>query len=167
LSFEFEQIFDGVKRTSLKSRCNPQRLSEAQFVTDIPGTICKLRQQLILYLTIIVSDIAKQQEVVDLISVEIPTSVFDNRLLEEYVDLDSLQSVTLDWAYGAAKEDKTMINKIVLAEFLAIFEATLGFFRLTIDGVKRYFFVYIAKGLEPRDIKYVKQFEVSFERAHT
>jgi hypothetical protein len=40
---------------------------------------------------------------------------------------------------------------------LDIFEATLGFFRLTIDGVKRYFFVYIAKGLEPPDIKYLKK----------
>ncbi|MGC1929072.1 MAG: hypothetical protein WA667_08865 [Candidatus Nitrosopolaris sp.] len=30
------------------------------------------------------------------------------------------------------------------AEFLALFEATMGFFRLTIDGVKRYF-VYIEK----------------------
>jgi hypothetical protein len=34
----------------------------------------------------------------------------------------------------------------------------LGFLRLTIDGVKHYFFVYIAKGLEPRDIKYLKKF---------
>jgi hypothetical protein len=53
-----------------------------------------------------------------------------------------------------------MINKNDLAEFLAIFEATLGFFRLTINGVERYFFVYIAKGLEPGDIKYLKKFEV-------
>ncbi|MGA8080500.1 MAG: hypothetical protein WB988_01455, partial [Candidatus Nitrosopolaris sp.] len=32
--------------------------------------------------------------------VEFPASVFDSRLdsYEEYVDLDSLQSVTLDWA---------------------------------------------------------------------
>lgn len=51
-----------------------------------------------------------------------------------------------------------MINKIDLAEFLDIFEATLGFFRLTIDGAKRYFYVYIAKGLEPWDIKYLKKF---------
>jgi hypothetical protein len=50
-----------------------------------------------------------------------------------------------------------MINRIDLQEFLVIFEATLGFFRLTIDGVKRYF-VYIAKGLELRDIKYLKKF---------
>ncbi|MFZ0510528.1 MAG: hypothetical protein WAM14_02880 [Candidatus Nitrosopolaris sp.] len=120
-------------------------------------------QELIFYLTIIVNNITKQQELVDLIAVEIPASVFDNRLdsYEEYVDLDSLQSVTLDWAYGAAKERRTMINKIDLAEFLAIFEATLGFFRLTIDGVKRYFFVYIAKPLqkmiEPWDIKYLKK----------
>jgi hypothetical protein len=51
-----------------------------------------------------------------------------------------------------------MINRIDLQEFLAIFEASLGFFLLMIDGVKRYFFVYIAKGLEPRDIKYLKKF---------
>ena len=51
------------------------------------------------------------------------------------------------------------MNKIDLAEFLDTFEATLGFFRLTIDGVKRYF-VYIAKGLEPWDIKYLKFFGV-------
>jgi hypothetical protein len=50
-----------------------------------------------------------------------------------------------------------MINTIDLAEFLAIFEATLGFFRLTIDGVERYFFVYVAKGLEPGGIKYLKK----------
>jgi hypothetical protein len=42
--------------------------------------------------------------------------------------------------------------------FLYIFEATLGFFRLTIYGVKQYFFVYIAKGLEPGGIKYLKKF---------
>ncbi|MGC1929306.1 MAG: hypothetical protein WA667_10060 [Candidatus Nitrosopolaris sp.] len=42
---------------------------------------------------------------------------------EEYVDLDCLQSITLEWAYGAAKKGKTMINKNDLAEFLAIFEA--------------------------------------------
>jgi hypothetical protein len=61
-------------------------------------------------------------------------------------------------SYGAVKEGKTVINRTDLAEFLNIFEATLGFFRLTIDGVKHYFFVYIAKGLEPRDIKYLKKF---------
>jgi len=161
ISFEIVPIFDDVKRTSVKSRhaCNPQKLYEAQFVTDIPGTIHKRRQELISCLTLIVNYIAEQQELVDLTAVEIPASVFDSRLYsyEEYVDLDSLQSVTLDWAYAAAKEGKTMINKIDLTEFLDIFEATLGFFRLTIDGVKRYFFVYITKGLEPRDIKYLKK----------
>ena len=39
-----------------------------------------------------------------------------------------------------------------------MFEASLGFLRLTIDGVKHYFFVYIVKGLEPSDIKYIKKF---------
>ena len=34
----------------------------------------------------------------------------------------------------------------------------MGFLRLTINGVKHYFFVYITKGLEPRDIKYLKKF---------
>lgn len=34
----------------------------------------------------------------------------------------------------------------------------MGFLRLTINGVKHYFFVYIAKGLEPKDIKYLKKF---------
>jgi hypothetical protein len=93
---------DDVERISLKSNhtCNPQRLHEAQFVTDIPGTIHKLRQELILYLTIIVNDLTKHQELSDLTAVEFPASVFDSRLdsYEEYVDLDSLQSVTLDWA---------------------------------------------------------------------
>jgi len=32
----------------------------------------------------------------------------------------------------------------------------LGFFRLTINGVKRYF-VYIANGLAPSDIKYLRK----------
>ena len=41
---------------------------------------------------------------------------------------------------------------------IPIFEATFGFFRLTIYGVKQYFFVYVAKGLEPRGIKYLKRF---------
>ncbi|MFZ0511690.1 MAG: hypothetical protein WAM14_08800, partial [Candidatus Nitrosopolaris sp.] len=108
LSFEFKYIFDDVERISLKSNhaCNPQRLHEAQFVTDIPGTINKRRQELISCLTFIVNDIAKQQELMDLTVVEIPASVFDSRLnsYEEYVDLDSLQCVTLDWAYRAAKE---------------------------------------------------------------
>jgi len=77
---------------------------------------------------------------------------------EEYVDLDTLPSGMPGWAYGAVKEGKTVINRTQLAQFLNIFEATLGFLRLTIDGVKHYFFVYIAKGLEPRDIKYQKKF---------
>ena len=97
---------------------------------------------------------------VNLIAVEVTASVFDIRLnnYQECIDLDSLEIVTLDWAYRAAKEGKTMINRIDLQEFLGIVEATMGFFRLTIDGVKRYFFVYIAKGLEPWDIKYLKRF---------
>jgi hypothetical protein len=33
----------------------------------------------------------------------------------------------------------------------------MGFLRLTIDGVKHYFFVYVAKGSEPRDIRYLKK----------
>jgi hypothetical protein len=40
---------------------------------------------------------------------------------------------------------------------LDIFEGTFGFCRLTINGVKLYFFVYIAKGLESWDIKYLKK----------
>jgi hypothetical protein len=49
-----------------------------------------------------------------------------------------------------------MINTTDLQEFLGIFEATLGFFSLTINKVKRYFFVYIANGLAPQNIKYLK-----------
>jgi hypothetical protein len=161
LSYEIKYIFDDTERGSLKPNhtCNQQRLYEAQLVNDIPGTIRKRRQELIFYLTLIVNDMTKQQELVNLIAVEVTASVVDIRLnnYEEYIDLDSLESVTLDWAYRAAKEGKTMINRIDLQEFLVIFEATLGFFRLTIDGVKRYFFVYIAKGLEPWDIKYLKK----------
>ena len=58
LSFEFKQIFDDVKNPSLKSNhiCNPQKLSAARLVTDIPGTVCELRHELILYLTYIVND---------------------------------------------------------------------------------------------------------------
>jgi hypothetical protein len=48
------------------------------------------------------------------------------------IDLDTLPSGTPDWAHGAIKEGKTVINMTDLAEFLNIFEATLGFFRLTI-----------------------------------
>jgi hypothetical protein len=70
--------------------------------------------------------------------------------------LDSLQSVSLDWAYRAAKDGKIMISITNLQEFLNVFEATLGFFGLTINKVKRYFFVYIANGLEPQNIKYLK-----------
>jgi hypothetical protein len=89
-----------------------------------------------------------------------PSSVFDNRSdsYEEYVDLNTLPSGIPDWAYDAVRDGKTIINKTQLKQFLDIFEATLGFLRLTIDGVKHYFFVYIAKGLEPRDIKYLKEF---------
>jgi DNA primase len=80
---------------------------------------------------------------VDLTAVEVISSVLDIRSnnYEECIDLDSLESVTLDWVYRVAKEGKTMINRIDLQEFLVILEGTL-------DGVKRYF-VYIAKGLEP------------------
>ena len=85
--------------------CDPQRLQEAQFVTDIPGTINKRRQELISLLVYVVNSIAKQQGLVDLTAVEVPASIFDAHLnsYEEYVDLNSLQSVTLDWAYRAAK----------------------------------------------------------------
>jgi hypothetical protein len=161
LSWRIEVIPDDEKRL-LKSdhTCDPQTLQKAQSVTDIPGTIRKRRQELIFYLTLAcANNIYNQQELVGL-AVEVSASVFDIRLnnYEECIDLDSLESVTPDWVYRAVKEGKTMINRIDLQEFLVIFEATLGFFRLTIDGVKRYFFVYIAKGLEPWDIKYLKKF---------
>jgi hypothetical protein len=60
---------------------------------------------LILWLTLIVNDIAKQQELVDLTAVEVPSSVFDNQsnIYEEYIDLDSLQRVTLDWLIAQQK----------------------------------------------------------------
>jgi hypothetical protein len=161
LSYEIKFIFDDTKRISLKSNhtCNQQRLYEAQHVKDTPGTIHqRRRQEMIFYLTYFVNDMTKQQELVNLTAVEVTASVFDIQLnnYEEYIDLDSLEFVTLDWAYRAAKEGKTMINKIDLQELLDIFEGTLGFFRLKIDGVKRYFFVYIANGLESWDIKRLK-----------
>jgi hypothetical protein len=159
LSWRIEVIPDDEKRLLRSDHtCDPQQLQKAQSVTDIPGTVRKRRQGLIFYLTLMVNDMTRQQELVDLTAVEVTASVFDIRLNnhEECIDLDSLDSVTLDWVYRAAKEGKTMINRIDLQEFLVIFEATLGFFRLTIDGVKRYFFVYIAKGLEPWDIKYLR-----------
>jgi hypothetical protein len=157
LTFGFEQIFDHAK-TSLKVNhiCNPQRLYEAQFVRDIATTVQQRRQELILYLTFIVDQMF-QQEPIDLVALEIPDYVFEKPISEEYVDLDSLSSgIDIDWAYNVAQGHKTKIDKIMLAQFLAIFNATLGFFRLKIDGAKRYFFTYIAKGLEPRDIKYLK-----------
>ena len=57
ISFEIVPIFDDVKRKSLKSRhaCNPQKLHDAQFVADIPGTIHKRRRELISCLTFIVN----------------------------------------------------------------------------------------------------------------
>ena len=138
--------------------CSPQRLREARSIIDIPGTIHKQRQELISWLTFLVNSIANQQGLVDLIAVEVPAHIFDVRLNnhEEYIDLDSLQSVSLDWAYRAAKDGKIMISTTNLLEFLNVFEATLGFFGLTINKVKRYFFVYIANGLEPQNIKYLK-----------
>ncbi|MGA9154850.1 MAG: hypothetical protein WBZ36_30055 [Candidatus Nitrosopolaris sp.] len=158
-SFEFRSISDDVKRISVKSNhtCYPQTLREALFVTDIPGTINKRRQELIYCLTYMVNSIAKQG-LVDLTAVEVPANIFDTRLnsYEEYIDLNSLQSVTLDWAYRVAKEGKIMINTTDLQGFLGIFEATLGFFSLTINKVKRYFFVYITNGLAPQNIKYLK-----------
>lgn len=168
LSFEFRSVSDDVKRISLKSNhiCDPQRVKQAQFVTDIRSTINKQRQELIFYLyylTYTVNPIANQHELVDLTAVEVPASIFDARLnsYEEYIDLNSLQSVTLGWAYRAAKEGKTMINTTDLQEFLCIFEATLGFFSLTINKVKRYFFVYIANGLAPQNIKYLRHLRES------
>jgi hypothetical protein len=112
----------------------------------------KKRQELISLITYIFNNPTTQQELLDLTAVEIPSSVFDNRSdsYEEYVDLDTLPFGTPYWAYSALKEGKTVVNRTDLAEFLDIFEATLGFIRLTIGGVKHYFFVYIAKGLEPR-----------------
>jgi hypothetical protein len=117
----------------------------------------KKRQELNSLITLLFNNMITQQELVDLTAVEIPASEFDNRSdsYEEYVDLDT--SGTPAWG-AAVKEGKTVFNRAGLAEFLNIFEATLGFLRLTIYGVKRYFFVYIAKGLEPRDIKYLKKF---------
>ncbi len=159
MSLEIAHIFDDVKRTSLRPKhiCNQQKLYEAQFVVDIQGTITKLRQELVGDLMIIVNNMMQQQELIDLAAVEITDSVFDKPLYEDCVDLDSFQpGTTVDWAYAAAKVGKIMINKIELAEFLSTFEATLGFFRLTIDRTQRFFFAYIAKELEPRDIEYLK-----------
>jgi len=158
LDFGIEQIFDHAKKTSLKLHhvCDRQRLYKAQFVTDIATTAKQRRQELILYLTIIVDGMF-QQEPIDLAAVEIPDHVFEKPISEEYVDLDSLSSGTaIDWAYNVALEHKTKIDKITLAQFLEFFNATLGFFCLQIDGTKRYFFTYITKGLEPRDIEYLK-----------
>ncbi len=160
LSWLIEEIRDDEKRILSKSNhtCDPQKLHEAQSVTDITGTIYKRRQELISYLPIFC--VINQQELLNLSAVEIRPSVFDNRSdsYEDYIDLDTLPSGTPDWAYGAVKKGKTVINRTDLAEFLNIFEATLGFFRLTMYGVKHYFFVYIAKRLEPSDIKYLKKF---------
>jgi hypothetical protein len=164
LSWRIEEIRDDEKRILSKSNhtCDPQKLHEAQSVTDATGTIYKRRrQELISYLPIFcVINIYNQQELLNLAAVEIPPSVFDNwsDSYEEYVDLDTSPSGTPDWAYGAVKKGKTVINRTDLGEFLNIFEATLGFFRLTMYGVKHYFFVYIVKGLEPSDIKYIKKF---------
>jgi hypothetical protein len=60
--------------------CSPERLREAQSVTDIPGTIHKQRQELISWLTFLVNSIANQQGLVDLIAVEVPAHIFDVRL---------------------------------------------------------------------------------------
>jgi hypothetical protein len=161
LTFGFEQIFDHPKRTSLKINhtCNTQRLSESQFVRDKETTVKQRRQELILHLTMIVDHIF-QQEPIELVAVEIPYYVFEKPISEEYVDLDSLSSGTaIDWAYDVATKYKTKIDKIVLSQFLAIFNATLGFFRLKIDGTKQYFFTYIAKGLQPWDIEYLKNLD--------
>jgi hypothetical protein len=162
-SWEIEVIPDDEKRILSKPNhtCDPNRLHEAQSVTDTAGTIYKRRQELIAYLPLFcVNNIFDQQEILNLAAVEIPPSAFDNRSdsYEEYVDLDTLPSGTPDWAYGAVKDGKTVISRTDLAEFLNVFEATLGFFRLTIYGVKHYFFVYIPRGLDPKDIKYLKKF---------
>jgi hypothetical protein len=161
LTFGFEQIFDHPTMTSLKVNhiCNTQRLHEAQSVKDIATTAKQRRQELILYLTMIVDHIF-QQEPIELAAVEIPYYVFEKPISEEYVDLDSVSSGTaIDWAYDVATGYKINIDKIVLSQFLAIFNATLGFFRLKIDGTKRYFFAYIAKGLQPWDIEYLKNLD--------
>jgi hypothetical protein len=159
MSLEIAHIFDDVKRISSRPNhiCNQQKLYEAQFVVDIQRTITKLRQELVGDLIIIVNNMMQQQELIDLAAVEITDSIFGKPPYEDCVDLDALQPGTpVDWARAAAKVGKIMINKIELAEFLATFEATLGFFRLKIDGTQRFFFTYIAKGLEPRDIEYLK-----------
>ena len=117
LSWQFQQIFDDEKITSLKSRhaCDRQRLYDAQFVTDIPGKIHKRREELIFYLTIIANDIAKQQERVDLTAVEIHSSVFDNRSdsYEEYVDLDSLPSRTQTGLIVQLRRARPLLTKLI------------------------------------------------------
>jgi hypothetical protein len=154
-SFEIAPILNDEKMTSLKSKhmCGTQS-------QDIAGTIFyKRKQELIFQLTSIVNYMAKQHELVDLAAVEIPASVFDSRLdsYEDHVDLDYFRSSTPNWAHHAIKERKIVINRTDLAEFLDIFIATLGFFKLTIDGEKRCFFVYIANELEPSNIKYLEK----------
>ncbi len=158
LSWHIEVIHDDEERVLSKSNyiCDPRKLHETQFVTDTTGTIYKQRQELISHLTLCcTNDIFNQQELLNLAAVEIPPRADS---YEESIDLDTLSSGIPAWAYRAIKEGKTIINRTDLAEFLNIFESTLGFLRLTIDGVEHYFFVYIAKGLEPRDIKYLKKF---------
>jgi hypothetical protein len=63
-----------------------------------------------------------------------PPSVFDKQSdsYEEYIDLDSLSSGFSDRAYRVVNEGKTVIDRTDLPKFLDIFQATLGFFRLTI-----------------------------------
>lgn len=77
----------------------------------------------------------------DLTPLEIPSSVFlDNKsdgFEESVVDVDNIASGTPHWASGAVKEGKAVINRSDLAQFLDIFEATLGFLRLKIDRIKR------------------------------
>jgi hypothetical protein len=158
------QIYDDDDRIFRKPThtCDPQELNKARQSVDIPGTMHKKRQESISLTRLVSDSVFTRQQLVDLTSVEIPLSVFDNwsDTYEEYVDLDTLRSGTPDWAYRVVKQGKTVINRTDLAGFLDIFEATLGFLRLTIDGVKRYFFVYLANGLEPRDINYLKKFQI-------
>jgi hypothetical protein len=82
LAWGIEEIPDDEKRILSKSNhtCDPQRLREAQSVTDTAGTIYKRRQELISYLPLFcVNNILDQQELLNLAAVEIPSSVFDNR----------------------------------------------------------------------------------------
>jgi hypothetical protein len=115
--------------------------------------LIKRRQELTLYLSYIVNSTTCYYPRFNLVAVEITDVALENGPLKhvEYVRLDPIHNNQM-WLYNATQSGNIFINSAQLAELLHNFLATFGILGLEINGIYRYFFMYISNGLKPSEI---------------